>query len=577
MKKLHTLFKYTSLFLWISLPSMVLANQEQEDIPWDQLSVSIRIQAYVNAISYEQTDLLCYSYGKLISDLRSYEYLMREFQFTGKYSPHYSENAHFNRHFFSDAQFRRSIREWLFLHSDALNQAIQNNELGSEEQKALQERQSARSLWDKTKSLVFGSEEVNTHSFWSRYTQYAKYLVESNGFNEAIKHCANRNGLDKDELKEVMAEAILSHNRNAGLGIGVVGLGILAYTGWHAGVYLLKGLASLGRGMMWLWHLRHRLYHQPTVLNLRGTPQISSAQQQVVRSEMQKVTQQTNSFRDFVSNPSKATFPTGSVAEVAVESGFVFILSNQMADNMSNNQNLLPQKTEKTSLGEINDTNEKIQETEDQINLDWWASRLIDYEALISEWLILSRLEETQPDQPETIKAKRDFNTFLDYYLTDYWIIQSRVDQYRERIVDLEKQIHELCPGQSVRGRVRCRDRKREQVQELERKLFEEKHKTTYRISRTVLPLLSFRKSHLDKIFEDRNPDLHHRLIFDLMALNRDREHGLCSVSIGFNEYKDALYPSPFCHFIFLYTRARIINLEGEQATQLEELYRTLE
>ena len=251
----------------------------------------------------------------------------------------------------------------------------------------------------------------------------------------------------------------------------------------------------------------------------------------------------------------------------------MFIMRNILfAMLLSFSASAFAEQTEETTV----DESFRDMQGSDSVGLVWWSQRLIDYEKLINEWLELNKLEETKPDQPETVKARSDLNAFLDFYLMDYWVIQNQIDNYRERVVDLERQINEICPGQSIRGRVRCRDKKREQIQELRQAIFEEKHANSYRILRTVLPLLSFRKSQLEMTLETtEEPSLASKILFDLMEINKDRDYGLCSASLSWNEYD--VFQSPPCQFIFLYTISRIINLNQERSDQLEELYQTLD
>ena len=575
-----------------------------EDSPWDQLSVSVKIQAYVNAIAYEQTDLLCYSYGQLMSDLEHdtntnifYGHPNHAY---GKSAADLSKNADFNKYFFSDAQFRKSVKEWLFFHADALTQAINNSELTPSEQEAISAREAEQSQgwWGNIKSFL-GVGPSNTHSLPARYTQYVTYLVESEGFDTAIRHCATRNNLDQDELKEAMANTLRSHNRNVGIGTGVVALAAVAYTGYHTFGYIMKGFALLGRGMQYLWRLRSSL-SKPTSLNLRG-PQISQAQKQLVQREMQKLNTQTNRFQSFVESskrfPIKSSMVTASmIAELGAESGFVLYFAHEMADNMSQNQDHIP---EENSEARRNRALSVIMQVSDPYSMRWWRSRLQDYEKLIDRGLRLNRLEETRPQQPETLEARRVFHALLDFYLMDLHIIQREIDDYREQIVDLEKQLHDICPppnpediysDQSLLAKtymqyhsgsmvytenVRCRNENQEQIQDIQESIFNARYSNSYRILRTVLPLFQFRKERLQMALQNTESQIPHKVLFELMESNKEYAYGLCFASLSRGGYNS--YQSPLCQFHFLYAKSLLTTLDDNQAHQLQDLYQTLE
>ena len=573
----------------------MLANPIETGDMWDEFSVSANIRAYVHAIAYEQTDLLCYSYGQLMSHSKENQ------------DQELSDQTFFQL-FLKDARFRRSLEEWLFLNSDALAQAISNSDFNEELAMLEEEReQAAQSWWGRVKTLL-GSGQPNTYSFSARYTQYVTYLVESSGFQIAIQHCALSNGLDPEELESAMKEAILSYNRRVGLGTGF----FVLVTTFAATPYLIRpvirGLAMLGRGIKYLWTIKNHIFPRgPQPLSLRHSvpttitriPKISPAQQEVLRREMQRITEVKTYFRSTMARFSVMNH-IAKVPQRAFEGSLILYFTNEMIENVEANQDQLPHISHDTRWNEAQQSGLfQNQSHQAQIAKKWWEGRFSNYEKLIARGLRLERLERHEPHH--ALEDRRVFDPLLDFYLADYGIIERELKFYRESLVELEQNIRQICPTTTVDnvdrsklandpmaysfymsnnmqeiGTYNCRRRNQETLQEFQQNLLEVRHSRKFRILRMIFPLFQFRKEQLETSLE-HTWGLHQRVLFEIMRRNKEdeRSYGWCRYSSSLSQ--EDSYRTSLCRFHWLYTQQELQGLNEAQTLELQSLTSVLE
>lgn len=600
MKRLSLLkWNFVLMIILFSAWSFAANDPSQEDIPWDQFSVSLKIRNFVEIIAYEQTDLLCYSYGKMLSESKRQDSLQSSL-IENNADPRTINSipdlvqVGFWQNFFSDPRFRRSIQEWLFINSNAFNQALQNATFTKTEQDQINARredlvqQSAFPPLTRVKHFVLDTGEANTHSFWSRYTQYIKYLVESKGFKTAIRHCGIRYNLGLKEsaeaklteeekykeLEDAMKEALFSHNHTTGVGVGILGLAGVAYTGWHAGGFIIRGVMAMGRGLKQLWTLLKS--HTGRGSSLPAA--VPTANQQAM---MQEVAQGINRQQGHFSSLMARTGITGGLmAELAVEGSFVAYFASELDENLSDNQ-AMPPEPSSSQLGE--EANAK-RETDPlkRVKTAWWFSRSEAYEKLINRSLRLDWLEDHVPDAQQTLQEKDLFEHYIDFYLIDHLMIEQNLEMRGQAIVDLEQQINEMCPsvGESPYfdrsllandpmansfydsqnrqdiSSLRCRREHQTQLEKMKQNLLRMQHSSEYRILRMISPILHKRKRQLDELLESEGDlPLELKVLFELMERNKDREYGWCRANVPDS------YMFPLCRFHWLSTKQKLARL----------------
>ena len=576
----------------------------QEDIPWDQFSVSVQIKNFVETIAYEQTDLLCYSYGKMIADAKRQDNLRRSLvknnadPRTLGAIPDFDQMG-FWRNFFNDPRFRRSIREWLFINSEAFNQALQNATFKEEEQAQIDARRqelASRSSFPtltKIKHFVLDTGEANTHSFWSRYTQYIKYLVESEGFKTAIRHCGIRYNLGVEEeteegkyaeLESAMKETLFSYNHTTGLGVGILALTGVAYTGWHVGGFIIRGVMALGRGLKSLYTFLNP-HPEPLIIgssfSLLANP--TANQQAMMQEVAQKLNSQQGSFSSLMA---RIGLTGGLMAELGVEGAFVAYFASELDENIFDNQATQPEPQPAQHAQEAH--SRMTDDPLERVKIAWWFSRSIAYERLIDRGLELDWLEHNEPDAPQTFTKKELFQHQIDFYLIDYQWIATRLERRRKAIVNLERQINEMCPPMEVSPHfdrsllandpiassfyqnqsmqdilsLRCRREHQTQLEEMKERLLRMQHSRDYRILRMIYPILQLRKRQLDKFLENENDwPLELKVLFELMERNEHRDYGWCRANITQDKDVPDSYMFPLCRFHWLSTKQKFSHL----------------
>lgn len=538
---------------------------------------SAYIQAFVEAIAYQQTDLLCYSYSMTDLSVRSTAESISDILD----DPIQNEEADkaFMTKFFTDPQYRASIMEWVFLlHWDAFAQA----------------------------GTAYPQDDGEILSLTDKYAQYVGYLVDSYGFKTAIRHCAIRNGVDPTDLENAMATSILQANRNTGIAVGVIGLLSVVILEWYSGTLIItktiKGLAK-GTQIIRGWLRPPRLPANPLGLNSPLTQpqpqaqwvlgwaanlglgsQFTQSQQVVLQTAAQELAK-----RQSILNVEYSKF------DILLEGSFFNYFGYQMITGMSQNREDPLEESYRPAATSLDSVEE--------IANRWWSSRWNDYERLIDLNLEIQRLKESNDPRLPLLTTR--FYALLDFYLIDYGLIANAIESYRETIVDLERQIHELCPARSIRAKVRCRDQNRRTIYQLETELKSMQYANRFRTLRTIFPLLTFRKIQLEldlKYFEspsdlltDIQESVYKKSLFELMKINEEREYGRCHTSLSFpeghsvispyGEYVEVYYTMeekdssevlnaiPFCRFHWLYNKQKLsITMTTMEISELEDL-----
>lgn len=597
MKKLALLkWNFVLMILLFSAWSFAANDPLQEDIPWDQFSVSLKIRNFVETIAYEQTDLLCYSYGKIISESKRQDSLQSSLiennadPRTINSIPDLVQVA-FWQNFFSDPRFRRSLQEWLFINSDAFNQALQNNTFTEGEQAQIDARRkdlasrSSFPVLTTIKHFVLDTGEANTHSFWSRYTQYMKYLVESPDFKRAMHHCSLRYNLDPAELENAMTETLFNYNHNTGMGVGILALAGTAYVGWHAGGFIIRGVMAMGRGLRKLYtFLNPRPEQNPLMLGSSLLPVTTpiATQQAMIQGVAQGIHQQQGHFSSLMA---QTGMTGGLIAELAVEGSFVAYFASELDENLSDNQ-AMPPEPSSSQLGEEANAKRSTDPLE-RVKTAWWFSRSEAYEKLINRSLRLDWLEDHAPDAPQTLQEKELFEHYIDFYLIDHLMIEQNLEMRGQAIVDLEQQINEMCPSvgessyfdrsllandpmassfyhsnrQDILS-LRCRREHQTQLEEMKQHLLRMQHSSQYRILRMISPILHKRKRQLDELLESEGDlPLELKVLFELMERNKDREYGWCRANLTQDVDVPDSYMFPLCRFHWLSTKQKFARL----------------
>ena len=329
----------------------------------DHFNVESHLRAYVEAIAYEKGQTLCYSVAYAITS---------------------SLNRHSigspNHPFYNDLRYRNSILEWaFFLKQDAFKSA-----LSSEDQESLT----------------------------SLYVRYANYLVNSEEFKTAIKHCALENNLEPKALERNIKERIL-HQQKASATIGVIG----ALVSIEIAIEFIGGPVLRGIGRIFKW-VKNRIKMDYAV---RGDRLFSFYSDQAQRQAMEEQVSSKVENKNKVFNGYNKWLKRGVQGVVAISFIPTFLEIFNSIEDIYTEQ---PESEQSNSIS--------FQSSWGNESMRWWTVRYAQYEDnIIEKSLSLKYLSENQLNTLEWGAAYIEYITWLDFYMIDYWIIKHQVEQAR--------------------------------------------------------------------------------------------------------------------------------------------------
>ena len=448
---------------------------------------SVLLKEYVEAVTYEKGELLCYSIAYPI-------YLYRQ---SGRWSPIPISSPH--HIYWRDAKYRRAMLEWILLQKEAFENA---------------------------------REYESDQSTLALYAQYPRYLLDAQGFSDAIEHCAIKYGLEKDSLKEHLEQQILFTNqfsmtvvRNILIEIPVSIL---------LGGLIPRVFGILKTGVRWLskkFSTRYFLQPSTSPLGLRGT---TTQPQQIILQEQQR------QFQEIM----VPGFFSWSKTEVSIEATMLIALNyysyNLITENQkSEEKTFLPPPTSPLPVDLLPYFNEDGK----QKMRTWWNQKLEDYEnQLIKRGLgLYEELTNNSNLTIHNVALYEEYLIWVDLYIVDYWTIKDKIDQLDGQIIRNQK---------------------------------------AYRILRTTFQLLDLRKKQLERFTEDIQDDRrlnanhtkeHLEAIFKILEVSRETKEMPYSYCVT-SEHSNIDLP-PLCRFHILGIWKRL----GTELTESENQdYRAL-
>ncbi len=425
----------------------------------DHLNVESHLKAYIEAIAYEKGQTLCYSVAYTITN-----------------SLNRHPIASSNHPFYNDLRYRNSILEWaFFLKQDAFKSA-----LSSEDQKSLT----------------------------SLYVKYASYLVNSEEFNTAIKHCALENNLELKALERDIKERIL-HQQRASAIIGAIG----SLVSIEIAIELIGGPILRGIGQIFKW-IKNRIKIGYAV---RGDRLFSFYDGQTQRQAVQEQVSSKVENKNKVFNGYNQWMKRGVQGLIAISFMPTFFDIFNAIEDVYTEQ---PEDEQSNLMS--------FQSPWGAESMRWWTVRYAQYEDnIIEKSLSLKHLSENQSDTLEWGAAYIEYITWLDFYMVDYWIIKHQVEQAR------------VAP--------------------------ETRNLKKVRVLSMALQLFDLRKKELEMELADlqsRNTiNANHRreyltVLFKLLEISQGLPYGVC------NQVRSPL----LCRFHLLYTKKYL----GEHLTDME-------
>ncbi len=358
------------------------------------LYADANLQAYVESVSYEKGELLCYSVAYPL-----YLQIQSGRIFSG---PPISSRQHL---FWRDVKYRRAMLEWMFLAKDAFEMS-----LGSRADESLA----------------------------TLYAQYPMYLVASEGFQHAIEDCSKKyypkgavyNEMEpkeyEDFLQNQIREMVLFSNKYIDMTARVVAVEVSAIVG------LFRVIRGLWRGIKWLYRITGNGYR-----HLRG---ITSTQTAILQTQKQQFESMTRSFFHFTRGEiALGLVPLlGMSRQVSVnvsahyESVQEEVFEQEIRDRPSTRLSPLPERLFHHRIDESLYTRLEV----------WWNTKIEDYRVLlIQKGLDVQRLEvqttsETHLQSAEFYIALNEYRVWVDMYLVDYWLVKGVVEWFRKEIAE---------------------------------------------------------------------------------------------------------------------------------------------
>ena len=354
------------------------------------LYADVNLQEYVESVSYEKGELLCYSVAYPF-----YLYMQsRTVSPTPITSPDHI--------FWKDARYRRAMLEWMFLTKDAFQMALGSN-----------------------------ADE----SLLTLYAQYPMYLVNAEGFQHAIEDCSKKyypqNAIYDEEkrkeyeesLKNQIAEMALLTNKYAGMTVRTAVIEIpMSVIG---GVLLFRVLRGAWRVIKWLYKLTGNGYRR-----LRG---LTPTQVTILQTQKQQFESMTRSFFHFTKG------------EIALELGLILYINRQFSVDVSAHyedvQNeVFEQEIRDRPSTRISPLPDILYHYHVDENIHtrletWWSAKIEDYRVLlIQKGLELQRLSKTDSQSIDFYSALGEYQVWIDMYLVDYWLVKGIVDWFNERV-----------------------------------------------------------------------------------------------------------------------------------------------
>ena len=375
------------------------------------LYADVNLQEYVESVSYEKGDLLCYSTAYPL-------YLHVQ---SGNFSPTPITSRH--HIFWRDAKYRRAMLEWMLLPKDAF-------------------------------SMSLGSR--TDESLLNLYTQYPTYLINAEGFNQAIEHCATKYNMDEESLKNGIKEMILFTNDFASVMAKNVVFEIpMSIVG---GALLFRALRGTWRAIKWLYKMTGKGYRR-----LRG---ITPVQASILQRQRQQAESMRRGFFQFTRG------------EIGLELGFMLYINYQFNKEVDAHyedvQNeVFEQEIRDRPSTRVSPLPEVLYHYRVDENIHtrletWWKARIEDYRfLLIQRGLNVQSLLETDPQSLDFYNAFSEYQVWVDMYLMDYWLVKGIVDWFNEQIA--------------------------------QNQIIQADHQRSYEILKTTLQILDLRKRQLER------------------------------------------------------------------------------
>ena len=353
------------------------------------LYADANLQEYVESVSYEKGELLCYSVA----------YPLSLYMQSGMVSP--SPITSPDHIFWRDDKYRRAMLEWMFLVKDAFQTA-----LGSSADESL----------------------------LTLYAQYPMYLVNSKGFQDAIEDCSKKyypqDSVYSEEkreeyagfLKDQIREMALFSNKYVGMTVRTAVIEIpMSVVG---GVLLFRAIKGTWRVIKWLYRMTGNGYRR-----LRG---IASTQATILQTQRQQFESMTRGFFHFTKG------------ETVLELGLILYINRQFSVDVSAHyedvkDEISDQKIRDRPSTRVSPLPESLYYYRVDENLHtrletWWDAKIEDYRVLlIQQGIDVQKLSETHPQSLDFYNALNEYLTWVDMYLVDYWLVKGIVDWFRQQ------------------------------------------------------------------------------------------------------------------------------------------------
>ena len=353
------------------------------------LYADINLQEYVESVSYEKGELLCYSVA----------YPLSLYMQSGMVSP--SPITSRDHIFWRDDKYRRAMLEWMFLVKDAFQTA-----LGSSADESL----------------------------LTLYAQYPMYLVNSKGFQDAIEDCSKKyypqdsvyNEEKREEYEELLTSQIkemaLFSNKYASMTVRTAVIEVpMSVVG---GVLLFRAIKGTWRVIRGLYRATGNGYRR-----LRG---ITFTQAAILQTQKQQFKSMTKGFFHFTKS------------EAVLELGLILYINRQLSVDVSAyyedvKDEVFDQKIKDRPSTRVSPLPEVLYHYRVDENLHtrletWWNAKIEDYRVLlIQQGIDVRRLSETHPESLDFYNALNEYLTRVDLYLVDYWLVKGLVDWFRQQ------------------------------------------------------------------------------------------------------------------------------------------------
>ena len=308
-------------------------------------------------------------------------------------------------------------------------------------------------------------------SLLNLYTQYPTYLINAEGFNQAIEHCATKYNMDEESLKNGIKEMILFTNDFASVMAKNVVFEIpMSIVG---GALLFRALRGTWRAIKWLYKMTGNGYKR-----LRG---ITPVQASILQRQGQQVESMRRGFFQFTRG------------EIGLELGFMLYINYQFNKEVSAHyedvQNeIVKQKISDRPSTRVSPLPEVLYHYRVDENIHtrletWWKAKIEDYRVLlIQRDLNVQRLSDIHTQSVDFYNAPSkyqekypvdfhnafsEYQVWVDMYLMDYWLVKGIVEWFNEQIA--------------------------------QNQIIQADHQRSYEILKTTLQILDLRKRQLER------------------------------------------------------------------------------